>query len=377
MIYLDNAATGFPKPESVIDEVTLCIKDYCGNPGRGSHALALASAEKIYECREMLSNFVGLDRPEGVIFTENATHAINLLIKGVLKHGDHVILSDMEHNSVYRPIYRLFRENGVRFDIFPTHPSEGIVKAVERLMRRNTKLVICAHSPNITSAVLPIAELGELCRRHGVIFAVDAAQSAGHLPIDMSEMKIDALCLPGHKGLCGIQGCGALCLGDGLSLSPLTEGGNGINSLEPNMPDLSPERYETGTLPTPSIVGLLAGIREIEHLGVERIHRHETALWYSCCEKLLSLGGVDVYEPNCAGAVLLFNLDGLPSDRVASELGKRGICVRGGYHCSALGHRTLKTPRGGAVRISFGIFNQEDELDELTDALKDIRKKAE
>ncbi len=377
MIYLDNAATGYPKPDSVINEVNRCIKDYCGNPGRGSHALALASAEKIYECREALSSFVGLGRPEGVMFTENATHAINILIKGALKHGDHVILSDMEHNSVYRPIYRLFRENGVRFDIFPTHPADGIVKAVDRLIRRNTRLVICAHAPNISSAVLPIAELGELCRRRGVIFAVDAAQSAGHLSIDMRGMNIGALCLPGHKGLCGIQGCGALCLDSGVGLSTLTEGGNGINSLEADMPELPPERYETGTLPTPSIVGLLAGLREVESLGVERIHRHETELWYICHERLLEIGSVSIYEPDCAGAVLLFNLDGIPSDRVASELGRLGICVRGGYHCSALGHRTLKTPPGGAVRVSFGMFNEEDELCELADALKNIRKNAE
>ncbi len=377
MIYLDNAATGFPKPDSVINEVTRCIKDYCGNPGRGSHKLALESAEKIYECREALSRFVGLGRPEGVIFTENATHAINLLIKGVLKHGDHVILSDMEHNSVYRPIYRLFRESGVRFDIFPTHPANGIVKAVERLIRRNTKLVICAHSPNISSAELPIAELGELCHNRGVIFAVDAAQSAGHLQINMVDMKLDALCLPGHKGLCGIQGCGALCLNGELTLSTLTEGGNGINSLEAEMPDFSPERYETGTLPTPSIVGLLAGIREVEGVGVERIHRYETELWLSCYDRLMSLGNITVYEPDHAGAVLLFNLDGIPSDHVATELGRLGICVRGGYHCSALGHQTLGTPPGGAVRVSFGMFNSEDELDELADALRRIRKNME
>ncbi len=377
MIYLDNAATGFPKPESVIGEVTRCIGEYCGNPGRGSHAIALASAEKIYECREMLSEFIGLGRPEGIVFTENTTHAINLLIKGLLRHGDHVILSDMEHNSVYRPIYRLFRENGVRFDIFPTHPAEEIPQAVEHLIRRNTKLLICTHTPNITSAVLPITELGELCRKRGILFAVDAAQSAGHLPINMKDMNINALCVPGHKGLCGIQGCGALCLNDNISLLTLTEGGNGINSLDAEMPEFSPERYETGTLPTPAIVGLLAGIQEVRELGIERIHRHESELWYSCRERLMSLGGVSIYEPECAGAVLLFNLDGMPSDRVALELGRFGICVRGGYHCSALGHRTLKTPPGGAVRVSFGIFNTEAEICELIDALKNIRQNAE
>ncbi|MBR2479095.1 MAG: aminotransferase class V-fold PLP-dependent enzyme [Clostridia bacterium] len=377
MIYLDNAATGFPKPESVVSEVNNCIKNYCGNPGRGSHELALASAEKIYECREALSDFFFLGSPERVVFTENATHSINLVIKGLLHRGDHVIISDMEHNSVFRPIYRMAKENGVHFDIFPTHPEERIVDNVKRLIRRNTKLVICTHTPNVSSAILPIAELGELCRNRGVVFALDAAQSAGHLPINMKDMKIDALCLPGHKGLCGIQGCGALCLGEEISLSTLTEGGNGINSLEADMPELSPERYETGTLPTPSIVGLLQGVREVASTGVERIHKHELALWQICYEALMRLGGVEVYEPDCAGAVLLFNFNRLPSDRVASELGRAGVCVRGGYHCSALGHKTLKTPPGGAVRVSFGLYNNEQDIDGLADALAHIKRKTE
>ena len=377
MIYLDNAATGFPKPESVVDAVTDCIKNYCGNPGRGSHELALASAEKIYECREALSKFFSLGSTERVVFTQNATHSINLVIKGLLRPGDHVILSDMEHNSVFRPIYRMAKEKGIRFDIFQTHPEERIVDNVKRLMRRNTRLVICAHSPNISSAIMPVSEIGALCRKRGIVFALDAAQSAGHLPINMKDMKIDALCLPGHKGLCGIQGCGALCLGEEISLSTRTEGGNGINSLEADMPELSPERYETGTLPTPSIVGLLQGVREVASTGVERIRKHEVALWHMGYEALMRLGGVEIYEPDCAGAVLLFNIKGLPSDRVASELGRAGVCVRGGYHCSALGHKTLKTPPGGAVRVSFGLYNNEQDIDGLADALAHIKRKTE
>ncbi len=377
MTYLDNAATGFPKPEAVTNEVTNCIKNYCGNPGRGSHKLALASAEKIYECREALSDFFDLGKPEQVVFTQNATHSINLVIKGLLRRGDHVILSDMEHNAVFRPIYRLARENGVSFDIFSTHPEERIADNVKKLIRHNTKLLICTHIPNISSAVFPIAELGELCKRNGVIFALDAAQSAGHIPISMKDMKIDALCLPGHKGLCGIQGCGALCFGDEISLATLTEGGNGIDSLEGRMPELSPERYETGTLPTPSIVGLLKGVCEVADVGVDRIHNHETSLWHICYESLMRLGDVTIYEPDFAGAVLLFNFNGIPSDHIASELGKLGVCVRGGYHCSALGHKTLKTPSGGAVRVSFGLYNDEQDIDALTDALQYIRKKAE
>ena len=375
MIYLDNAATTLPKPASVVSAVHECIETYCGNPGRGSHPPARISSEKIYACREGLSELVGLDRPENVIFTENTTHALNTVIKGYLKKGDHVLLSDMEHNSVLRPLFRMARDGGVRFDVFPTHPPHSIVDSVRRLIRKNTKMLICTHVPNISSAELPLAELGELCREKNIMFTVDAAQSAGHIPIDMNAMNIDALCLPGHKGLYGIQGCGALCMREGLFLDTLTEGGNGVASLETSMPDEPPERYESGTLPTPSIVGLLEGINEVKQRGVENIRQHEKELWHYAYEKLLHLGEITVYEPRHSGSVLLFNLSGMSADSVASALGERDICVRGGYHCSALGHRTLGTEKGGAVRLGFGIFNTKDDIDALADALRGIKDK--
>lgn len=369
MIYLDNAATTFPKPASALSEVASCIGEYCGNPGRSSHRLALLSAEKIYECREALSALFGLGHPENVVFTQNATHALNITLKGLLSGKDHVILSDMEHNSVYRPILALHKRLGTEYDVFPTHPTENIPKAVRSLIRKNTKLLVCAHCPNISSVEQPIAELGELCRQNGIIFVVDGAQSAGHLPIDMQGMGIDALCVPGHKGLYGIQGSGALLLRDGILPETLTEGGNGLNSLDGFMPELPPERYESGTLPTPSIASLCAGINEIERMGIERIHEHEVELWRYAFERLCRLGGVTIYEPHSAGSVLLFNLDNAPPDSVSSLLGKLGICVRGGFHCSALGHKTLHTARGGAVRASFGIFNTKTDVDGLVDGL--------
>ena len=190
----------------------------------------------------------------------------------------------------------------------------------------------------------------------------------------MKDMNIGALCLPGHKGLYGIQGCGALCLGENAYPLPILEGGNGVNSLEAEMPELPPERYETGTLPTPSIAGLCEGIKEINRIGISKIHESDTELWHYAYESLMMLGGVTVYEPQAAGSVLLFNLNGLPSDRVASELGEYGICVRGGYHCSALGHKTLGTPNGGAVRASFGIFSEVEHIDALCDALTQIKR---
>ena len=374
MIYLDNAATTFPKPRNVVSEVNRCIETYCGNPGRGSHELALASADKIYECRELLSDLVGLGSPENVIFTMNTTYALNMLIKGVLGRGDHVIISDMEHNSVWRPVYTLATARGVKYDIFKTHPKDKIIQSIKSLIKPKTKMIICTHVPNISSEVLPIGEIGELCRRHKIIFAVDGAQSAGHIPINMKDMNIDALCLPGHKGLYGIQGCGALCLGENTLPSPILEGGNGVNSLESSMPDFPPERYETGTLPTPAIAGLTEGIKYISGLGVDKIREKDVSLWEYAFDALLSIGGITIYEPRAAGSVILFNVNGLPSDRVASELGDYGICVRGGYHCAALGHKALGTPSGGAVRVSFGTFNEREHIDVMATAIKQIKR---
>ena len=215
VIYLDNAATTFPKPRSVSLEVARCIKYYCGNPGRSSHALAKASAGKIYECRERTAAYFGSEAPENVVFTMNATHALNTAIKGILRRGDHVIISDMEHNAVYRPIEKLSRENFITYDIFSTVKggaplSDGdIIKSIRGLIKPSrTRMLICSHIPNICSAVRPIAKIGELCSKHGIVFVLDAAQSAGHVPIDIRKDFIDILCAPAHKGLFGIQGCG-------------------------------------------------------------------------------------------------------------------------------------------------------------------------
>ena len=372
MIYLDNAATTFPKPTEVTSEVLRCIEEYCGNPGRGGHRLAVAAAEKIYECREKVSSFFGLDTPENVFFSLNATSAVNTVIKGAVRPGCHVLISDMEHNAVYRPVFKLKKDRIVDFDVFGTR---GDVAAnFEKLIRKNTTLAVCTHIPNISSREIEIAKIGEICRKRGITFVVDASQSAGHITVDINSINADAVCFPGHKGLYGIQGCGGVCLRQGVRLDTLIEGGNGVNSLDGNMPDFSPERFEAGTLPTPAIVALSKGIDEIQKIGVGEICRRERELFRYCLEKLSAVGGVTVYEAEFAGPVLLFNIDGLPSDIVAAELARKNICVRGGYHCAALGHKTLGTPRGGAVRISFGIFNTEKEIDETVDVILSIAK---
>lgn len=372
MIYLDNAATTFPKPRRVTDAVMRCIKRYCGNPGRGSHALALAAAEHIYTCRELLSDFFGAPSPERVIFTQNTTHALNLAIKGCLCTGDHVLMSELEHNAVRRPILALCKQRSVVADTFPVLglSADEIVRGIAQKITPTTRAVICTHASNICSVTLPIDRIGALCLRHGLLFAVDAAQSAGLLPIDMEAMHIDALAIPGHKALYGIQGCGALLLGENTLPSPLVEGGSGVNSLSEDMPSDPPERYEAGTLPTPAIVGLAEGILSVYDEGAEDIAERERALFCAMRERLQALPDIELYVPEAAGSVLLFNRIGVPAAETGRLLAKAGICVRAGLHCAPLAHKALQTPEGGAVRISFGRYNTVAHADALYKALK-------
>ena len=378
MIYLDNAATSFPKPPAVLEETLGCMRSYCGNPGRGSHALAMAAAEKIYECREVAARFFGLRAPEQVIFTPNTTVALNIAIKGLVKPGDHVLISDMEHNAVWRPIERLAREGLIEYDLFPTLPNQqegrerAILAAIRARIKPNTRMLVAAHASNLCALTLPLDAIGAICRSAGILFVVDAAQSAGHLPIFMERWSIDALCAPGHKGLLGPQGTGLLLLRKGLEVQTLIEGGSGLFSLDPSMPKAAPERFEAGTPATPAIAGLCAGFAFLEQVGLQTVARTERALNGYLQERLLALPGVTVYAPHRVGSTLLFSVDGLPAEEVGQALGKRGICVRTGYHCAALGHRTLGTPQGGAVRVSPGLFNTREDMDATLAAIRDV-----
>lgn len=380
-VYLDNAATTFPKPSTVYKAMENSLKHRGGNPGRSSHALAMAAASDLYDCRVAASNFFGLDgHGERVIFTLNTTHALNIALKGLLHVGDHAVCSDMEHNAVYRPLYHMQKEGRITFDVFDTYVDRPdrtptmILDSLRRAMQPNTRLVVVSHASNICGASLPLYEIGQFCRRRGVLFVVDAAQSAGHLPIDMKEMCIDALCVPGHKGLYGPQGCGMLLLGERLSDLPATlmEGGNGVDSLKGEMSDALPERYEAGTPPTPAICGLRQGIQFVERTGLDRIRKHEESLYDYAVQSLSHLPGISIAVPHHVGPVLLFNVDGYTSDQVAAHLDRHGICVRSGFHCAALGHRTLRTPRTGAVRASFGYFNTERDVEALVRGVREL-----
>ncbi len=373
MIYLDNAATTFPKPRQVTDEVMRCLLEYCGNPGRGAHPLALRSAEKIYECRERLADFLGLDAPERICFTCNTTYALNMALKGFLRPGDHILISELEHNAVRRPLLAMQHTRGVSFDTFPVlgRCEEDLLLGIESAIRPNTKAIVCTHACNICSLSLPLSPIGALCRKHDLYFIVDAAQSAGHLPIDMKQMQISALAAPAHKSLFGIQGAGVLALGEGLCPTTLIEGGSGSDSLLGDMPRQTPDRFEAGTLPTPAIVALGEGIRFIQQQGLSCIQDHAKQLFWLARERLESLPGITVYQADTPGAVLLFTHSTLTPTVLAESLAKKGICVRAGYHCAPFAHAALGTPQGGAVRISFSPFNTGADIDSLWRVLRE------
>lgn len=378
MIYLDHAATSFPKPYAVTNEILRCITQYGGNPGRGGHALSLAAAKKVFECRNLAADFFGVDDPARIFFCMNTTQGLNTVIKGALREGDHVLISDLEHNAVYRPIAKLAEEGKITYDIFPTmveavhRSASAICLEIARLCRPETRMVIATGASNICSATLPIAEIGAFCHQRGILFVVDGAQAAGHLPLSVDLLPLDALCVPGHKGLYGPQGCGMVILGKDFLPDTLCEGGNGVDSLSGLMPHESPERFEAGTLPTPAIAGLCEGLKWVMGRGVDHIHAQETVLYHRAREGLGNMPRLRLYAAMYAGAVLSFNVDGVPSERMATLLNERGICVRSGYHCSALGHKTLGTPDGGAVRISFGVMNTRHDVDALVDAVSKI-----
>lgn len=380
MVYLDNAATTFPKPPEVISEMSRCMLEYCGNPGRGSHKMALAAAERIYDCRIALSELFSASAPERVVFCPNATAALNLAIRSLAHKGAHFICSDMEHNSVRRPLESLKRESGCSYSLFDSHALDPyrspakICRSISSLIRTDTVAVISTACPNICSQAMPLIEIGELCRKRSLFFIVDGAQGAGHMDMDMQAAAISALALPGHKGLLGPQGSGALILSDDFPAVPMLYGGSGSASLEADMPSELPERLEAGTLSTPAIVGLAEGIRSISAIGIERISLHEKTLFSKARRLLSEIPGVNVYAPLQAGSVISFNIAGLPSDRTANLLSERDICVRGGFHCNPLAHAALGSDTHGSVRASFSHFNTAEDVYALAQGVRDIAR---
>lgn len=378
LIYLDNAATSYPKPYAVSDAVKKYML-YCGgNAGRGGYKTAIEAAESVYNCRVRLAEFFEAKSENAVFFTMNTTQGINMCMKGLLRRGDHVLISNIEHNAVYRPIYKLAKRGQISYDCFSVMRGEErmsdaeIVADIKQKVRKNTSMVICTAASNICSVRPPIKAIGELCRERGIRFIVDGAQAAGHFALSVKDMNIDALCIPAHKGLLGPQGCGAVILGDGMKMQTLIEGGNGVDSLMGEMPDDAPERYESGTLPIPAIVGLGEGIGAVEQIGIENVERHERGLFELAKSELSKIERVKIYCSQNSGSVILFSINGLDSERACEYLAKKNICVRGGYHCAALAHKAIGTVGRGGVRASFGVFNSESDIDALCEAVRKI-----
>ncbi|MFP3391517.1 aminotransferase class V-fold PLP-dependent enzyme [Brevibacillus sp. SIMBA_040] len=377
IIYLDNAASTWPKPPAVKDMMAEAIEDYAANPGRGGHTLAMKASKTVFRTRVQLSRLFGIQNPNNLFFYLNATQALNQAIKGFLKPGDHVISSLVEHNSVRRPIEFMRKTSQVEaVFIEPRDDHHFYVEDFAKAIQPNTRLLVVSHASNLTGVILPVAELGKLAKERGITFLVDASQSAGVLPIHVEEMHIDMLAFPGHKGLYGPQGTGGLYVHNDIDLVPLIHGGTGSQSEAIEQPTTRPDRYESGTVNTVGLAGLQAGVSFVMEKGVENIHQHEWDLVKQTIAQLQEIPGVQVYGPGIETervGVVAFNVGEVDASEVSFILDQQyGIATRSGYHCTPLGHQTAGTEQRGAVRASFGIFNSDKDVEALIDAVKEI-----
>lgn len=375
MIYLDNAATSWPKPEASIEAVALALREG-GSPGRATHSPALKAARSVKATREALARLFGAPGGDRIVLGPNATWAINLALKGVLKPGDHVVCGSMEHNAVARPL-RALEGRGIAVTKARTSPVHGLLPGeLLAALTPATRLVVTAHASNVSGTISPIAELGRLCRERGILFLVDAAQGAGSLPIDIASMSIDLLAFPGHKGLLGPQGTGGLYIAPGLVLDSLIEGGTGTESRSLEQPVSCPERYESGTANGPGIAGLGAAVRFLLDQGVEAVGLREAALCERLHSGLLRIPGVKVYGPGPGlprASVLSLSMGGVAAEDAAAILDQSfGIASRAGLHCAPEAHGCLGTLETGSLRLSPGFFTTEGDIDACLEAIARI-----
>ncbi|MGZ6507194.1 MAG: aminotransferase class V-fold PLP-dependent enzyme [Tumebacillaceae bacterium] len=377
MIYLDNAATSFPKPPSVLAKMEECMREYAANPGRGSHQLSMRASRVVFEARMKLAKLFNVKNSDNIVFTQHATEALNLGIKGLLKAGDHAITTTLEHNSVRRPLEYLRKEIGIDLTYVQADERGGFdVEALRAAIREETRLIVVTHGSNLTGTLLPIAEIGAIAKERGIVFMVDVCQTAGIYEIDVEAMNIDMLAFTGHKSLYGPQGTGGLYIHPDLDITPLMQGGTGGYSELIEQPATRPDRYESGTRNMVGIAGLLAGVTFLEETGLETIRAHEEALTERLHRGLLEVPGVTVYGPPLGEArspLVSFSVDGFESHEVGFILDRNyGICVRSGLHCAPLAHETIGTTEQGVVRASIGYFNSEQDIDALIEAVKEI-----
>lgn len=377
MIYLDNAATTLHKPQQVIDAVVHAMQSM-GNCARGTHEEALDAARTVYDARVRLASLFGCPRVDHVAFTANSTEALNMAINGLIDPGDHVISTDLEHNSVLRPLYRLEAEHGAELSFVPADKLGNVDYAdFERLMKPNTRAVVCTNASNLTGTVLDIERIAKTAHSHGALVIVDASQTAGCWPIDMEKMGIDVLCFTGHKGLMGPQGTGGICVKEGIEIRPFKVGGSGVQSYSRTHPAEYPTRLEAGTLNGHGIAGLGAAAKFISETGVENIHAKERSLMLRFYEGVKNIEGVTVYGDFTKDktAIVALNIRDYESGEVSYELSQGyGIATRPGTHCAPRMHKALGTAEVGAVRFSFSFYNTEEEIDEAVRAVAELAK---
>lgn len=372
MVYVDNAATTLQKPPAVRRAVAEAMK-HMASPGRGGHKPAMLAAGTAFACREAAARLFHMEDPENVVFTLNATHALNLAIKSVVRPGDTVVVSGYEHNAVTRPLTALgCRIRVARSPLF--HPGE-ILQEFDRLITEEVTCVVCTYVSNVFGYILPVKDIAELCARRGVPFILDASQAAGALPVHMDELGAAFVGMPGHKGLYGPQGTGILLCGEGRETRTLLEGGTGSLSAKQEMPGFLPDRLEAGTHNVPGIAGLLEGIRYVSRTGEETILRHERALTVKAAAALSATPGVTVYaaeDPDHQAGVLSFTLDRMDCEGVGEALGRRDIAVRAGLHCAPYAHESAGTLDTGTVRASFSDFNTSRDVEKLVGAVRQL-----
>ncbi len=367
MIYLDNAATTLIKPNSVINEVGKWIKLYSANPGRGGHKLSINAGNKVYECREVLAKLFNVDKPENIIFTPNTTFALNLAIKGYVKPGQHIVISGMEHNSVYRPVI----DTNAQYTIAQPN-EEGLVtvESIKKAVKPNTSLIVVTHASNIVGTINPIREIGEFAKSKNICFLVDSAQSAGVLDIDVTRDNISMLAFAGHKSLLGPTGTGGLYINPKYNLKPLISGGTGSVSESPYQPDFLPDRFESGTLNVVGIAGLCEGVKYILKNTANAIYNYEAQLTNRLISQLKNMKNIKVYGNDNRVGVVGFSVENKDSISFCNALDSYGIASRGGLHCSPLAHKSLGT--NGLVRLSVSCFNTKKEIDTAIDIINKI-----
>ncbi len=377
-IYLDHAATSFPKPAIVCRRMNQVMTRIAANPGRSEHKSARKANQIVQETREEIAKLFSIPDARRVVFTCNATEAINLGLKGILSSGDHAVTSSVEHNAVIRPLKRL-EKTGVRYSLVPCSRQGDLdYRRLQKSLKPKTRLIILTHASNVTGRIFPVEEVGALAHSKGIYFMVDAAQTAGLLPIDVQKMNIDLLACPGHKSLYGPQGTGFLYVADGIDLKPLREGGTGIDSESDEQPEILPQRLESGTLNTPGIAGLGAGISFVLEQKVEKIRKKEMSLTRNLVQGLKKIKGIRIFGPQKTEErvpLVSFNLESMNPGEVGFLLDDLyDILVRTGLHCAPHAHRTLGTLPSGTVRVSLGFFNTGEDIRALLQALHEISR---